>query len=128
MRVRTANVRTKSVYEAADPADGRRVLTTQYWPRGVSKLAVDEYVRKLAPSRQLLHAFKQDHIDWLAFKARYLQEMEDEDAKGEIHHLAKAARSEPITVMCVCKSEEACHRSLLRDLIINFDEGPSKLI
>ena len=123
MRLRTADVATKSVYEPAESDDGRRVLATQYWPRGIPETAADEYVRKLGPSRDLLHAFKRGEIDWEGYKLRYLKEMESEAAKSEIHRLAKAARSERITLMCVCKYEDACHRSLLRDLIANFDEG-----
>ena len=115
-------VRTKSVYEPADPADGRRVLVTQYWPRGIRKTAADEYVRKLGPSRELLHAFKQGTISWETFRARYLQEMESEEAKSEIRRLANVARSERITVMCVCRDERECHRSLLKELIVKSRE------
>jgi len=121
MRVQAANVRIKSVYQPRESTDGRRVLTTQYWPRGVSRAAVDEYVRALAPSRDLLHAFKRGEIDWAAYKTLYLEEMQNEEAKREIHRLAEVAREETITVMCVCKDEQICHRTLLRDLILNAD-------
>jgi len=118
-----ALIGTKSVYEPADPSDGRRILVTQYWPRGVPRTAVDEYVRRLAPSRELLHAFKRGDIDWEAFRAGYLQEMEAKDAKEEARRLAERARSEPMTIMCVCRDESSCHRALLRDLIISLGEG-----
>ena len=93
---------------------------TQYWPRGVPKTAVDEYVRRLAPSRVLLRAFRSGQVDWEAFRVRYLNEMANEDAKREIRCLAGAARSETITVMCVCKDERMCHRSLLQDMILRI--------
>ena len=121
MRVQAANVRIKSVYQPRESTDGRRVLTTQYWARGISRTAVDEYVRKLGPSRELLHAFKRGEIDWAAYKTLYLAEMQSEEAKSEIHRLAEVAREETITVMCVCKDEQICHRTLLRDLILNAD-------
>ncbi len=123
MRVHPANVRIKSVYESVDPSDGKRVLTTQYWARGIPRTAVDEYVRKLGPSRELLHAFKRGEIDWAAYETRYLQEMQNEDSQGEIRRLADAARHETITLMCVCKDERICHRTLLRDLILNADRS-----
>ena len=113
----------KSVYGPAEPGDGRRVLVTRYWPRGVPKAAVDEYVSALAPSRELLHAFKGGEIDWEEYKTRYLQEMQNEDPKMEIRRLANAARHEIITLMCVCKDERVCHRTLLRNLILNADES-----
>ncbi len=121
MRVQTANVRTKSVYQPADPTDGRRVLTTQYWPRGIPRTAVDEYVRKLGPSRELLHAFKRGETDWSAYTTLYLEEMQNQEAKTEIRRLAQLAQDETITLLCMCKDERICHRTLLRDLILNLD-------
>lgn len=123
MRVPAANVRTKSVYEPPDPSDGRRVLTTQYWARGIPNSAVDEYVRKLGPSRELLHAFKRGEIDWPAYKTFYLEQMQNEEPQREIRRLAEAARHETITLMCVCKDERICHRTLLRDLVLDADGG-----
>ena len=116
----TARVRIKSVYEPADPSDGRRVLATRYWPRGIRKTAVDEYARKLAPSREILHAFKRGEIGWESFKARYLREMGNAEARSEIRRLADLSQSETMTVMCICKDERHCHRSLLRELILNL--------
>ena len=113
-----ATVLTKSVYEPPDPLDGRRVLTTQYWARGIPKSAVDEYVRKLGPSRQLLHAFKRGEIDWPTYTTFYLQEMQNEESRRAIERLAEIAKSETITLMCVCKDENRCHRTLLQELIL----------
>ncbi len=48
---------------------------------------------------------------------RYLEEMEGEEAQSEIRRLAALARSQRITVICLCKDEGMCHRSLLRNLI-----------
>lgn len=125
MTTQTSNVATKSIYERAEPGDGLRVLVTQYWPRGIAQDAVDEYVRALAPSRGLLHAYRNGELDWPRYRHQYLLEMESEFAKREIHRLAKIARSERITLMCVCKYEEQCHRSLLRELVAGFGEGES---
>jgi len=123
MRVQTANVRTKSVYEPIEQSDGRRVLTTRYWARGIPKSAVGEYLHKLGPSRELLHAFKRGEIDWAAYKTLYLEEMQNEETKSAIHRLAQLAQEETITLMCVCRDERICHRPLLRDLILNADES-----
>jgi uncharacterized protein YeaO (DUF488 family) len=114
-------VQSKSVYEPKDETDEWRVLTTQYWPRGISKDAVDEYVRILAPTRPLLHAFKKNGLSWAEYRDRYLKEMQGELQQAEIHRLAKLARSQKVTLLCVCKYEDECHRSLLRDLITQFE-------
>jgi uncharacterized protein YeaO (DUF488 family) len=118
----SANVRSKRIYEPKSEDDGYRVLATRYWPRGVSKEAIDEYIPTLAPSRELLHSYRQAQLDWPRFSNQYLKEMGTELAKSQIHRLAKTARSDVVTVLCVCADEDHCHRSLLRELIARFDE------
>ncbi len=110
-------VRSKSIYEEAAPDDGVRILTTNYWPRGVSKERAGTYIRALAPSRDLLHAFKSGAIEWPEYETQYLAEMQGERQVQEIARIAELARTETVTVMCMCKDERICHRSLLRDLI-----------
>lgn len=123
MLVRTSNVRAKNVYETPSTTDGHRVLATRYWPRGISKDVIDEYVIDLAPSRALLHQYRDGHLTWRVFRNQYLIEMSSETARGEVHRLAKIARGEQITVMCVCKEQSHCHRSLLRQLIAECDDA-----
>lgn len=123
MKYSTAGrVHTKRVYELPEDSDGRRVLATRYWPRGVSKEAAAEYAPELAPSAQLLHLYRQGQLDWPRFRNQYLKEMRADAARAAIHRLAKVARSDVITLMCVCPDEERCHRSLLRELVLGFDE------
>jgi uncharacterized protein YeaO (DUF488 family) len=110
-------VRSKSIYEQAERGDGVRVLTTNYWPRGISRERAGTYKRVLGPSRELLRAFKDGEIDWSGYEPRYLEEMRGEDQRAAIRELAKLASTETVTVMCVCKSDDECHRRLLRDLI-----------
>jgi uncharacterized protein YeaO (DUF488 family) len=117
------NIRLKRIYEPPSEEDGYRVLSTRYWPRGVAKDGIDEYLPVLAPSAALLHAYRQGHLDWDRFRHQYLYEMSRDGARAVIHRLAKVARAEVITVMCVCADEDHCHRTLLRELIAEFDEG-----
>jgi len=112
-----ANVRTKSVYESPAADDGKRILATQYWPRGVSRDSIDEYVRALAPSRELLHSFKDGAIAWSELRNGYLTEMQGEDRQREIKRIAKIAAHEPINLLCVCRDAEQCHRSILAELV-----------
>lgn len=113
-----SDVRLKRVYEPASPDDGRRVLVTRYWPRGVPKAAIGEYDIKVAPSRDLLREFKHEGLTWEQYVPRYLEEMKGEVPRSDINRLAKMAKSDRITLMCICEDENRCHRSLLRDLVI----------
>ena len=113
-----SNVRLKRVYEPASPDDGYRVLATRYWPRGVRKDVADEYTTKVAPSRQLLREFKHENLSWEAYTSLYMDEMCTEEARSEIRRLADIAKSRTITLMCVCEDENRCHRSLVKQLVI----------
>jgi uncharacterized protein YeaO (DUF488 family) len=112
------NIRLKRVHEPASPDDGRRILVTRYWPRGVPKSHVDEYTTKVAPSRELLRQFKHEGLTWEQYVPRYVDEMRSETAQTAIKALAHAARRGTVTLMCVCEDENRCHRSLLKQLII----------
>jgi uncharacterized protein YeaO (DUF488 family) len=105
------------VYDPPSDVDGRRILVTRYWPRGVSRERIDEYVRAVAPSRELVRAYKDGRIDWPSFRETYLAEMERPEAAAEIRRLADLSRREDITLLCVCREGENCHRYVLRDLI-----------
>lgn len=117
------NIRLKRVYDPPSDDDGLRILATRYWPRGVERNTIDEYAVALAPSRELLHQFRQGQLDWQRYRQQYLHEMNSEHARAEIHRLAKLARSGLLTILCVCADEDRCHRSLLMELVVGFDGG-----
>ena len=112
------NIRLKRIYDPPSEGDGHRVLSTRYWPRGVRKAAVDEYTTKTAPSRALLREFKHEGLSWEDYVPRYLEEMQAEEAQSAIQRLATMGKSGTMTLMCVCEDEKHCHRSLLRQLIL----------
>jgi len=118
-------VQSKSIYDAPAAGDGVRVLVTQYWPRGVTREQAGTYVRALAPSRELLRAFQEERIDWDEYRVGYLREIASSPvAQEEIARLATLARSEVVTLMCVCRDDQQCHRSLLRQLVEERMRGP----
>jgi len=116
------NIRLKRIYDPPSEGDGYRVLSTRYWPRGVPKSACDEYTTKTAPSRSLLREFKHEGLSWEDYVPRYLEEMTSPEAMTEIARLAKLAKSRTVTIMCVCEDERRCHRSLLKQLILQVTE------
>jgi uncharacterized protein YeaO (DUF488 family) len=110
-------VRAKSIYEPASPEDGQRVLTTNYWPRGVSKERVGAYKRVLAPTREMVHAYKSGELSWDEYEPQFLALMEGEEQRAEIAVLAEQAARGTVTILCMCKDAERCHRRLLVELI-----------
>ena len=70
-------LRLKRAYEPPAHGDGRRILVDRLWPRGVSKehLAIDEWMRELAPSTSLRRWFAHDPAKWIAFQRLYRREL-----------------------------------------------------
>ena len=59
-------VKTQSVYDPAETTDGQRILVTRFWPRGISeaRLSAAEWMREVAPSKELLEDWKSGRISW----------------------------------------------------------------
>lgn len=111
---------TKRIYDAADPGDGFRLLVMRLWPRGIRKDLVSAWEKELGPSRKLLDDFHAG-IPWAEYRMRYQDEMR---AKPDLIGLwAERASRETITLLCGCKDESRCHRSLLREILGKRREG-----
>jgi len=111
-------VKTKSVYDPAEELDGERILVSRYRPRGISKerLLESAWLRSVAPSPELLRAWKAGSISWEEYVSRYHEEMSAH--KKEIEELAEKARAGTITLLCFKREgNPCCHRHLLKRLI-----------
>jgi len=111
-------VNTKCLYDPPEQSGGDRILVTRYWPRGISRdrLAIIDWMRNLAPSKELLHDWKKQTITWQEYTLRYHQEMREQQAA--IKELADRAKRGTITLLCFEREDEpCCHRHLLKELI-----------
>lgn len=74
------------------------------------------WLRNLAPSKELLHDWKDNKITWKEYEYRYNQEMENEQEAIKI--LADLSCSGTITLLCIEKEDNPhCHRHLLKEFI-----------
>ena len=92
-------IRTKRIYEPAEPADGYRLLVDRLWPRGISKqrASLDAWMKEAGPSAELRRWFGHDVSRWLEFKRRYGAELDSrQDLMAEILALANAG---PVTLL-----------------------------
>ncbi len=108
---------SKTVYDASSPDDETRILVMRLWPRGVRKDAVDEWIKELGTSLPLIKEWKGGRIRWTEFKTRFLAEMVLPEKKVLIASLAERSKGESISLLCSCKDESRCHRSILKELI-----------
>jgi uncharacterized protein YeaO (DUF488 family) len=106
--------------------EGVRVGTVRRPPRGVSKADFarldyyDVWFPNLSPSPELvqeaLHA--EDDRAWNAFVRKFRREMSTTDRSRELDVLAALSHHTNLSVGCYCKDERRCHRSILRELLV----------
>lgn len=111
-------LRAKRIYENAEPDDGYRLLVMRLWPRGIHKEHVDAWERQLAPTRNLLTDYRSHVIDWAEYERRYLHEMTSySDSIRALSALRWRISQGNVTILCSCKDEMHCHRTLLSQLV-----------
>lgn len=95
----------KRVYEPPSDADGFRVLVDRLWPRGLSKatVAVDLWLRDVAPSSELRKWFNHDPARWTEFRRRYAAELDCAPAGVDL--LLAWARKGPLTLLYGAQNE-----------------------
>lgn len=118
-------VQVKRAYEEAAPGDGRRVLVDRLWPRGVRKdaLAVDDWMKEVAPSDELRRWFGHDPDRWEEFAARYREELRRSPAVELVDELVAQARKGRVTLVFGAKDEMHNQAVVLRDVVARRIRG-----
>jgi uncharacterized protein YeaO (DUF488 family) len=117
-------IRTKCIYEKAEPADGYRVLVMRLWPRGIRKDAVDAWDRELGTPTELIKEWKSGSVPWAEFARRYRASMRGQQER--MAGLADRAERANVTLLCGCRDESRCHRLLLKELIQKAARPPKR--
>ena len=106
--------------------EGLRIGTVRRPPRGVKK---EEYAEKdyfdvwfpnLSPSAPLVKEAlaTEDQKSWNAFRRKFLAEMKASEASKELDLLAALSHQTDFSIGCYCEDESRCHRSILRELLV----------
>jgi uncharacterized protein YeaO (DUF488 family) len=106
--------------------EGLRIGTVRRPPRGVPKAEFskrdwyDVWFPTLAPSVETMKLAQQARSDagWSAFTRRYRAEMAAPKARHAIGLLAALSQHADFSVGCYCEDESRCHRSVLRELLL----------
>jgi uncharacterized protein YeaO (DUF488 family) len=107
-------------------AEGTRIGTVRRPPRGVPKAEFaardfyDVWYPTLAPSVETMKLGQAatDAKAWAAFVRRYRAEMAEPEASRSIELLAALSHTANFSVGCYCANEAHCHRSVLRELLV----------
>ena len=111
--------------------EGLRLGTVRRPPRGVPKAEhasrdfYDVWLPDLAPSESLVKEGlgALDDRAWKRFVRRYRAEMKRPDATRLLTLLAALSRQTDFSVGCYCQDEARCHRSVLRELLLERGAG-----
>ena len=106
--------------------EGTRIGTVRHPPRGVPKAEFasrdfyDVWYPNLAPSPETVKLGRnaETPADWAAFTRKYRAEMAKPDAARTIELLAELSHQSNFSVGCYCENEDRCHRSILRELLL----------
>ena len=107
--------------------EGLRIGTVRRPPRGVRKEDYakrdyfDVWLPELAPSAPLVsYALSQPFTAsrWSSYAKRYRAEMAKPPAERLLTLLAAMSKTTDFAVGCYCEEESKCHRSLLRELLL----------
>ena len=106
--------------------EGVRIGTVRRPPRGVpksefaSKDWYDVWFPNLAPQVETMKFGQQaaTPAQWTAFRRKYRAEMGAPEAAHAIEVLAALSRATNFSVGCYCEDEQRCHRSVLRQLLM----------
>lgn len=108
--------------------EGLRFGTVRRPPRGVRKADFakrdfyDVWLPELAASAPLVSwALSEPWTDarWRRYERAYRREMREPAARHLLEMLAALSRQTSFSVGCYCEDESRCHRSILRELLID---------
>ena len=106
--------------------EGLRVGTVRRPPRGVPKSEhasgdwYDVWFPVLAPSAETVKLAQRAETDrdWARFMKRYRAEMATPEPRAALDLLAALSHQTSFSVGCYCEDEAHCHRSVLRELLV----------
>ena len=121
------SIRIVQLGSARGRGEGPRLGTVRRPPRGVRKADwapgnwFDVWLPNLAPSTALMRTTNvvADKSGWHRFERGYRAEMARPDAAHLLDTLAALSKASNFAVGCYCEDERHCHRSILRQLLVD---------
>ena len=117
-KIPASHIRIKRAYEPPSADDGARILIDRLWPRGVKKetLALDQWMKELAPSTELRKWFGHDPALWPEFHKRYAAELRTHAEL--VDSLRAMARKGVVTLVYSAHDEEHNDAVVLQEFLL----------
>ena len=109
-----------------EAGEGIRIGTVRRPPRGVPKSEYakrdfyDVWLPNLSPSQELMKEGKtaNDEKSWAIFKKRFRSQVNKGETGKILDLLAALSHQTNFSLGCYCEDENKCHRSVLRELLL----------
>ena len=127
-------------FERLKQAGVKKVIDTRLWagsqlcgfakkkdlPYFLDKLAgtAYEYRQELAPSTDILKAFKDNKISWDEYEIQYIQLINHRN----IANILSPQEVDGACFLCACKTEHNCHRRLLAEHLQSEWDQPLEIL
>ena len=121
-------VNLKRAYEKPSLSDGTRVLVERLWPRGLTKdaVALDAWLKDVAPSDELRRWFHARPGLWPAFRKKYLTELANPEASRALEELySLAGKKRQLTLVFAARDQEHNNAVILKQLLEGMRKPPS---
>jgi uncharacterized protein YeaO (DUF488 family) len=116
----------KRVYAEPSPQDGVRILVDRLWPRGLKKseVALDAWLKDLAPSNELRKWFHAHPQQWSKFREKYLKELTAEAANTALQRLYELRKQRRRLTLLFASKNEECNNALVLKQLLDGDRKP----
>jgi len=115
-------ITVRRIYDRELPGEGYKVLVDRIWPRGVSReqVALDEWMKEVAPGADLRKWFGHDPARWDRFKEMYEKELLQ---RGELLKKLKSLEMEHgmLTLVYAASDTEHNNAVALKDFLSKMD-------
>jgi uncharacterized protein YeaO (DUF488 family) len=110
-------IKTKRIYDQADPSDGYRILVDRLWPRGLSKerAKVDSWLKEIGPSDELRKWFQHDPEKWSEFRKRFFDELASKKELTDL--ICEKERTTVVTLLYGSKEERYNNAQALKEYL-----------
>lgn len=119
-----AGVRIKRAYDEPTPDDGERILVDRLWPRGLTRerLAIDAWMKELAPSQTLRKWFGHEPDRWEGFIERYRGELAESGGLDAVREIRKRAARRRVTLIYSARDPEHNQAAAILRIMSELDK------
>jgi uncharacterized protein YeaO (DUF488 family) len=142
----TLAIKLKSLKDSTENSDGLRILIARYRPRYLPKDKEnwDQWWKEIAPSRDLWKSYIKDKkIGWPEYERQYIDEIKNNPESVNLLQIVSSfvngngdgskyvqqeqeqqkrydliQKYDTLTLLCHCKDEKYCHRSIVKEMIL----------